>query len=152
MKVASTVLRGRGDSNVALLPDKAARGTQGQIYPWGDAFDANKANTSESAKVDTTPVGSYSPQGDSAFGAADMAGNVWEWCLDWYDEKAYKKLPSGQIKDPSGPTSGNSRVVRGGSWFGLQFFVRPAARDWLTPGSRGYSFGFRVVVAGSSLS
>ena len=67
--------------------EKAARGADVRIYPWGDAFDPGKANTAESKIGGTTPVGQYSPQGDSPYGCADMAGNVWEWCRDWFDRK-----------------------------------------------------------------
>jgi len=115
MKVVRTVLRGRGDSNVALLPDKAARGTDGRIFPWGNTYDENKANKVDAGKNDTTPVGSFSPQGDSPYGVTDMAGNVWEWCQDWYDEKAYQGRDTSRVKDPTGPTTGTERVLRGGA-------------------------------------
>ena len=59
--------------------EKAACGTDGLEYPWGNQFDKNKCNTNEGGKGDTTPVGLYSPQGDSPYGCADMSGNVWEW-------------------------------------------------------------------------
>jgi len=59
--------------------ERAARGTDGRIYPWGNTFDPWRCNTSESARRGTTPVGFFSPSGDSYLGAADMVGNVWEW-------------------------------------------------------------------------
>jgi len=59
--------------------EKAARGTDGREWPWGSTFDPSRCNTNESGIWDTTPVGKYSPAGDSPYGAADMAGNVWEW-------------------------------------------------------------------------
>jgi formylglycine-generating enzyme required for sulfatase activity len=92
--------------------EKAARGTDGRTYPWGDEWDASKANTSEAGPGDTTPVGAY-PQGASPYGALDMAGNVWEWVADWYGEDYYRESPG---ENPLGPASGTNRVVRGGSW------------------------------------
>ncbi|MBN2043804.1 MAG: SUMF1/EgtB/PvdO family nonheme iron enzyme, partial [Anaerolineales bacterium] len=71
--------------------EKAARGTDGWIYPWGDQFDPKKCNTDESGQGDTTPVGQYSPAGDSPFGAADMAGNVWEWTASQLKEYPYSE-------------------------------------------------------------
>jgi formylglycine-generating enzyme required for sulfatase activity len=90
--------------------EKAARGTDGRIYPWGNGWDASKACYKQSS---TCAVGSY-PQGASPYGVMDMAGNVWEWCRDWYDANYYANSPD---HNPTGPDSGKSRVVRGGSCF-----------------------------------
>ena len=90
--------------------EKAARGTDGRIYPWGNEWDASKAcfNTGNG----TCAVGSY-PAGASPYGVLDMAGNVWEWCRDWYGRNYYANSPD---HNPSGPDSGKVRVLRGGSW------------------------------------
>jgi formylglycine-generating enzyme required for sulfatase activity len=105
--------------------EKAARGIDGRIYPWGDEFDPSRCNTDESGIGGTTPVGKYSLGGDSPYGAADMAGNVWEWCADWYDEgKTYK-------------------VLRGGSWVGGPSIVRCADRLRYNPDYRYFIVGFR---------
>lgn len=89
-----------------------------RVYPWGNDFDVGKCNCAESGIGDTTPVGKYSPQGDSFYGVADMAGNVWEWCADWYDKNYYKNSPR---ENPKGPASGQYRVLRGGSWLYLAY-------------------------------
>jgi formylglycine-generating enzyme required for sulfatase activity len=98
--------------------EKAARGPsigsgRGRRYAWGDEFDSTKANTKESERDDTTPVGSFSPQGDSPYGASDMTGNVWEWVADWYGSDYYSQAPSA---NPPGPATGTYKVLRGGSW------------------------------------
>lgn len=111
-----------------------------RIYPWGKDFDASKCNTDESKIGGTTPVDKY-PQGDSAYGVGDMAGNVWEWCADWYDENYYKDAPAQNLK---GPDSGQYRVSRGGSWDPHRVDARCAARNWFNPDNRGYNLGFRV--------
>ena len=92
--------------------EKAARGTDGQIYPWGNgAPNPTMANYSHQIGS-TTEVGSYSA-GASPYGALDMAGNVWEWVMDFYDSEYYSMSPS---INPPGASSGFSHVLRGGSW------------------------------------
>jgi formylglycine-generating enzyme required for sulfatase activity len=119
--------------------EKAARGTDGRIYPWGNTFDKNLLNSAEGGKGDTTAVGSY-PAGASPYGAMDMAGNVWEWVADWYDANYYKNSAS---RNPTGPTSGLYRVLRGGSWDSDSLVVRAAYRHLSVPVYRGSDVGFR---------
>jgi len=108
--------------------EKAARGTDGRIYPWGNQWDKTKLNSKEGGAGDTTPVGRYSPDGDSPYGAADMAGNVWEWCADRYDKKAYEQRVKTVVKDPTGPSKGDYRVLRGGAFLNGASWARCAAR------------------------
>jgi formylglycine-generating enzyme required for sulfatase activity len=119
--------------------EKAARGTDGRTYPWGNTFDGSKLNFCDKncsffwndASVDdgyafTAPVGSY-PAGVSPYGALDMAGNVWEWVADWYDPGYYSQSSG---RNPHGPGSGVERVLRGGSWSSTAPYVRGATRHW----------------------
>jgi iron(II)-dependent oxidoreductase len=92
--------------------EKAARGTDGRKYPWGDRWDASRCVNATNSPGGTQPVGRH-PSGASPYGALDMAGNVEEWCADWYDKKAYQRYAKGNLKPPS---SGTHRVLRGGSW------------------------------------
>ena len=121
----------------------AARGgLEVKKYPWGDEWDASKCTNSVSPNRSngTSSVGSYPANG---YGLCDMSGNVWEWCKDWYGEDYYKSSPS---SNPLGPTTGEYRVLRGGSWDyydpdGFRCAVRGRSR----PASRVSSLGFRPV-------
>ena len=114
--------------------EKAARGgLLGKVYPWGDTIDATKANYGWTVG-DTTPVGSYPANG---YGLYDMAGNVWEWCLDEYQEGFYSNSPRRNPIAGGHPIDlllnnytnvANRRVLRGGSWFFLNPFVGVAFR------------------------
>jgi formylglycine-generating enzyme required for sulfatase activity len=119
--------------------EKAARGTAGAKYPWGEQWDATRANSNESKLGRTAPVGSY-PSGVSPYGVHDMAGNVWEWVADWYRKDYYQRSP---VRNPTGPDSGTLRVLRGGAWYGNPFSLRTASRDGSSPGYRSSSVGFR---------
>jgi len=117
-----------------------------RLYPWGDAFDSARCNTQEAGLGGTSPVTKYVPQGDSMYGVADMAGNVWEWCADWFDENYYKGSPR---ENPQGPASGQYRVLRGGS-FGYEASDARCARRSRNPPvdlSLYAVIGFRVVAA-----
>jgi formylglycine-generating enzyme required for sulfatase activity len=135
--------------------EKAARGTDGRLYPWGDAFDGALVNYCDAQcgfeQMDqayddgfakTAPVGSF-PAAVSPYGALDMAGNVWEWVFDWYDDLYYGKSPE---RNPGGPNAGAHRVVRGGSWYTNRAGVRTAYRFHTEPGSVYGLLGFRCVV------
>ena len=125
--------------------EKAARGPMldveiEQNYAWGQEFDSEKANTEEANQNDTTPVGHFSPQGDSPYGAADMTGNVWEWVADWYSSDYYQEAP---LSNPPGPATGTNKILRGGSWLFDAFYARTAFRYNIRP-DYTYDFaGFR---------
>jgi len=113
--------------------ERAARGTDGREYPWGDGFDKNAANTWDSEPTGsglggTTAVSTYS-QGVSPVGAWDLSGNIWEWTGSWYDEDR------------------RYRMVRGGSWIGYQWFARSTFCNWSIPLMFNDDLGFRVVIA-----
>ena len=125
------------------LPSEAqweygARGSQALIYPWGNTWQDGLANV---RGLRTKPVGSY-PEGKSWVGALDMAGNVWEWVADWYDEEAY--VQSSNV-DPTGPATGKTKVLRGGSWRHDQNVARGAARRHDGTLSRDDYIGFRII-------
>lgn len=123
--------------------EKAARGTDGRKYPWGNDWDSGKCNClGEIGK--TTAAGHYASV-LSPYGCHDMAGNVWEWCADWYDEGYYRHSSK---RNPDGPKSGVFRVLRGGAWNYDGSDYRCANRNRLEPahGSWFYpNLGFRVV-------
>jgi len=118
--------------------EKAARGTDGRIFPWGNDFEQSRVNNNE-VVGDTTEVGKY-PNGASPYGAMDMAGNVWEWVNDWYDSNYYNNTPRA---NPQGPASGASRVLRGGAFSSSRDFARAANRGGDRPTYRNVNIGFR---------
>jgi formylglycine-generating enzyme required for sulfatase activity len=128
--------------------EKAARGRAGFLWPWGDRWDSTRCNTLESRIQLPSPVGMY-PHGASPYGAFDMAGNVWEWCQDWYDEKEYERRQGSPVLDPSGPETGQARVIRGGSWNFNRSLARCAYRNWSEPGDFNRDLGFRVALSPS---
>lgn len=117
--------------------EKAARGTDGRVYPWGNNFDSRKANTQESSGDQVKPIGSY-PDGHSPYGVYDMAGNVWEYVADYYNETYYQNAPN---LDPQGPASGSIHVLRGGSYSDYQEYARVANRG--VPKAKDLRSGFR---------
>ena len=120
--------------------EKAARGTDGRIYPWGNAAPNDKLLNFNHNVGNTTPVGKY-PNGASPYGALDMAGNVWEWTADWYDAEYYKNAP---LRNPKGPSTGTYRAVRGGSWINYEArWVRAGNRVRDVPAYRNYNGGVR---------
>ncbi len=120
--------------------EKAARGADGRIYPWGDTWDARRANTSDGGPKTTTPVGAYADKGDaSPYECHDMAGDVWEWCSSLYQSYPYKADDGRENLD-----STKSRVLRGGSWLITPRYARAACRDGDDPVNLGYYRGFRL--------
>ena len=102
--------------------EKAARGTEGRVYPWGDDFDPAKCNSDKSEEDGTTSVTKY-VNGRSPYGCYDMAGNVWEWTDSWFDK--------------------TDLVLRGGSWLNDAGFLRSSKRFWDAPTDRSDYVGFR---------
>ena len=137
--------------------EKAARGTEGFLFPWGDdppnaervnlcdsscARGSERENHFSDGYPGASPVGSF-PDGASPFGVLDMAGNVWEWTIDWFQPTYYSTSPE---ENPLGPASGSTRTNRGGSWSNPTSGVRAAARTSLTPKKVLDTLGFRCVV------
>jgi formylglycine-generating enzyme required for sulfatase activity/energy-coupling factor transporter ATP-binding protein EcfA2 len=121
--------------------EKAARGTKGFKYPWGEQFDKNLCNLFDSGLLRTSPVGIF-PKDKSPYDCFDMAGNVWEWCSDRYDDNYYANSPD---RNPKGPSSGARRVFRGGGWGLNTGRCRSADRYGRVPRYRFYGLGFRLL-------
>jgi hypothetical protein len=115
--------------------EKAARGTEGLIYPWGNEWDPAKANAKESGLKGTVAVGSF-PEGASPYSVFDMAGNVWEWTADWYQpypDSPYQSEDFGE----------KFKVTRGGGWFQEAELVTTSNRSATDPIAANDNLGFR---------
>jgi sulfatase modifying factor 1 len=123
--------------------EKAIRGVDGRYYPWGNEWDARKCNNVTNANGKTSPSGSFLA-GASPYGVMDMAGNVREWCADWYSADYYNTVP---VNNPTGPPTGVKRVLRGGSWFSSDpGDFRTASRFFGPPTFKLEFVGFRCAV------
>ena len=133
--------------------ERAAKGGVGSTFPWGENAESKKANFcdqrcnkrwQESQFDDgyrhTAPVGSFPANG---YGVFDMAGNVYEWVADWYDDDYYKTSPRA---NPKGPVEGKLKVIRGGSWINYSVGVRPSDRTEAKPKGRLNFVGFRCAL------
>lgn len=126
--------------------EKAARGPDGRVYPWGNetatcdyAVTTDESNVYGCGTDSTLPVGSK-PLGASPYGALDMAGNISEWCNDWYHISYYSISPS---EDPQGPETGTRKVIRGEDWQSYSDGLRVSKRKLNHPGTRQQIWGFR---------
>lgn len=119
--------------------ERAARGTDGRLYPWGADFEAWRCNTAENNRRDTSPLNMYVPGGVSPDGVQDMAGNVYEWTAS-----VLKAYPYVADDGRESPTADGKRVVRGGSWYYSRKLARCAARESLLPSYTSTGLGFRL--------
>ena len=121
--------------------EKAARGRDGRLWPWGDEWDESKCNSAELGLAETSVVGMF-PAGVSPYGCLDMAGQVWEWC-----SSAYEAYPYHADDGRENPDVSVRRVLRGGSWYVDRTGARCAFRYWVGPDLGWLIGGFRVVVS-----
>jgi formylglycine-generating enzyme required for sulfatase activity len=124
--------------------EKAARGTDGRMYPWGDEEPTPELGVFRRGwgGPATDPVGSH-PKGASPYGLLDMGGNQWEWCLDWYSDEYLESSP---YENPQGPAMGTKHVLRGGSWDSRPDVLSASCRNWGHRGYREGDFGFRCAM------
>jgi formylglycine-generating enzyme required for sulfatase activity len=119
--------------------EKAARGVDDRLYPWGNEFDPWRCNTVESGKRGTTALGEYSPGGDSPWGCVDMSGNIWEWTGSLLEPYPYDASDGREDKARKG-----ARVIRGGAWYYSHKLARCTARESAVPTFISPALGFRL--------
>lgn len=133
--------------------ERAARsGLEKMIYPWGNDPPGNRCNYKDYDGLLKKIMSNFDGNGNgtlpvdslkaNALGLFHIAGNVWEWCNDWYQEEYYY---SGPFKNPPGPKSGSEKVIRGGAWNTSEIFIHCAVREKKTPDKKRYDIGFRMV-------
>jgi formylglycine-generating enzyme required for sulfatase activity len=122
--------------------EKAARGVDARTWPWGDEWQPDLCNTAERGADGITPVGAFSTRGDSPYGAADMSGNIWEWCSSLLDPYPYRTDDGREDLGAKG-----RRVLRGGAFEQDRYFGRCAARNAAHQDEFGFTIGFRPAVA-----
>jgi len=132
----------------------AARGgREGSRYPWGDEAPVCRAGAVNGARFQDPPAcdgrapGAVAAYGANGFGLQDVAGNVWEWTADWYSPEAHAMAI---VRDPTGPASGDHRVLRGGSTNSKAVGLRVSMRNHLHPNTRSVFLGFRCAVGGGA--
>lgn len=124
--------------------EKGDRGPDGRRYPWGGSPEAGRCHWDDPARQGTCPVWRH-PNGRSHWGMDQMVGNIWEWCADRYDPKAYERYRQGDLLPPEG---GDRRVVRGASWRKKASAFRAAgARTFCHPAKPGDDLGFRPALS-----
>jgi sulfatase modifying factor 1 len=135
----------------------AARGRSFRPFPWGDDPPTDdlmcfgRHRRSSKYRADTLPMAAVnSPLGMSPFGLNHMAGNVWQWCRDWYDPEFYRK-PESSTANPLNRSPGRVRSERGGSWIGPPELCRSSYRRGRPPAARGRCLGFRCVGSAKGL-
>jgi formylglycine-generating enzyme required for sulfatase activity len=129
--------------------ERAARGSNNFIYPWGFEFDTTRAVSSVPQAMGTVPVNEF-PNGASPYGAFNMAGNASEWVSDWYQFDYYSQQAVNPEPNPKGPVTGTDKVHRGGSWDTIPLFLRTVHRLTRAPGDPTASIGFRCVASASA--
>jgi len=125
--------------------EKAARGTDGRIYPWGNTPPNSKLANYNNNIGTISSVGSF-PAGASPYGLLDMAGNVREWIKDWYSDYYFHDAPS---SNPTGPATGTKHTLKGGGWRDPNVYLRSASRLSHVASSPGDDRGFRCVRSGN---
>ncbi|HVE83409.1 MAG TPA: SUMF1/EgtB/PvdO family nonheme iron enzyme [Myxococcales bacterium] len=119
--------------------EKAARGDDGRLYPWGNAWEPDRCSFRGGPTRAAPPVGRF-PGGASPYGVEEMCGGVWEFCADWFSEGYYARAPA---RNPPGPERGTMKVARGGAWNALPLLNRTANRNAWKPTARFSNIGFR---------